>query len=452
MKPKFLQTLEAQINEVFASLPSPGERAVVRIEVPVEDGDLLGWLERQENPVKIYWSNRENSFETAGLGVAHLVGSKDEISPAALFRELEEILPTADEAVRWYGGMRFSPSLGKTSDALWEKFGAYRFVLPRFEWQRTPEGSVFVCHLVPKSDEKNREAILDELEKISFEDMSEPSAEEIDLTFKAGQSEEEWAAMVRQVLTSITAGKVQKVVLARRVEFHSPGMLSPISLVRRLRERAAACYYFCFQWDGGSAFLGATPERLYLRRGRVIESEAVAGTRPRGKSPEEDVALAEELFASSKEAEEHRLVVAYLEEALSSLCDGQVRRGKRSLIRLRTVQHLVTHFDGELASEFSDADVLTRLHPTPAVCGYPREKARDMIAALEPFDRGWYAAPVGWIGANGAEFAVGIRSGLVSRDRLFLFAGAGIVEGSVPTDEWREVESKLNSFLEAVTG
>jgi menaquinone-specific isochorismate synthase len=90
--------------------------------------------------------------------------------------------------------------------------------------------------------------------------------------------------------------------------------------------------------------------------------------------------------------------------------------------------------------------VLRALHPTPAVGGYPRGEALEEIQALEPFDRGWYAGPVGWIGAGGAEFAVGIRSGLVRGNRLTLFSGAGIVAGSVPESEWAEIEQKIGDF------
>jgi menaquinone-specific isochorismate synthase len=95
----------------------------------------------------------------------------------------------------------------------------------------------------------------------------------------------------------------------------------------------------------------------------------------------------------------------------------------------------------------TDAEVLLALHPTPAVGGYPRREALEEIRALEPFDRGWYAGPVGWIGAEGSEFAVGIRSGLVRGNSLALFSGAGIVAGSVPEDEWAEIEQKIGGFV-----
>jgi menaquinone-specific isochorismate synthase len=94
----------------------------------------------------------------------------------------------------------------------------------------------------------------------------------------------------------------------------------------------------------------------------------------------------------------------------------------------------------------TDAEVLRALHPTPAVGGYPGVEALEEIRALEPFDRGWYAGPVGWIGADAAEFAVGIRSGLVRGNTLALFSGAGIVAGSAPEGEWAEIEQKIGDF------
>jgi menaquinone-specific isochorismate synthase len=101
---------------------------------------------------------------------------------------------------------------------------------------------------------------------------------------------------------------------------------------------------------------------------------------------------------------------------------------------------------GTLQEGVSDAEVLDALHPTPAVGGYPRVEAFEEIRDLEPFDRGWYAGPVGWIGADSAEFAVGIRSGLVSGRKLSLFSGAGIVAGSTAEDEWTEIEQKIDDF------
>jgi menaquinone-specific isochorismate synthase len=115
-------------------------------------------------------------------------------------------------------------------------------------------------------------------------------------------------------------------------------------------------------------------------------------------------------------------------------------------MKLARGRHLRSKVHGTLREGVTDAVLLDALHPTPAVGGHPRDEALEEIRALETFDRGWYAGPVGWIGAEDSEFAVGIRSGLVRGGTLALFSGAGIVAGSVPDEEWAEIEQKIGDF------
>jgi len=195
------------------------------------------------------------------------------------------------------------------------------------------------------------------------------------------------------------------------------------------------------------AYLGATPERLYKRKGRKIFSEAIAGTRPRGIDEAHDRALATELMNSSKDAKEHKYVVDAIQAALAPLCKTLHPDSHVSLKKWQGSQHLVTQFEGELDSKVIDHQILSALHPTPAVAGYPIQAATEAILQLEPFNRGWYAGPVGYVGYNEAEFAVAIRSGLVQQNRLSLFAGAGIVSGSTAREEWEEIENKIGNFI-----
>jgi len=131
------------------------------------------------------------------------------------------------------------------------------------------------------------------------------------------------------------------------------------------------------------------------------------------------------------------------------LCEELEVEGGVSEMKLVSRRHLVSRVCARLRDGVTDAEVLGGLHPTPAVGGYPKRGALEGIRALEPFDRGWYAGPVGWVGADAAEFAVGIRSGLVRGRVLALFSGAGIVAGSRPEAEWAEIEQKIEDFTGA---
>ena len=167
----------------------------------------------------------------------------------------------------------------------------------------------------------------------------------------------------------------------------------------------------------------------------------------RGADSIADEALAIELLTSDKDQREHDIVRKSIRQKLHQFVDHLNVDTQASILRLANKQHLRSNVQGTLKEGVDDGMLLKRLHPTPAVGGYPTDNALPEIARIEPFNRGWYAAPVGWIGADSAQFAVGIRSGLVEGKELSLFSGAGIVRGSDPDAEWREVENKIQDFI-----
>jgi len=153
---------------------------------------------------------------------------------------------------------------------------------------------------------------------------------------------------------------------------------------------------------------------------------------------------------SDKERREHDVVVRTLAHQLEERCRHLVIEESPSLLQLRNIQHLRTRVEGLLKEDQNDASLLEALHPTPAVGGSPRDRALAWIAREEPFDRGIFAAPVGWVSYDAAEFCVGIRSGLVQGNELVLYNGSGIVRGSNPDDEWDELENKMENFLQVL--
>jgi menaquinone-specific isochorismate synthase len=264
-------------------------------------------------------------------------------------------------------------------------------------------------------------------------------------------SRTEWEQLVERALKAIGGKALEKVVLARQVKLKFTAPPSFSTILSLLAQHARNAYLFAFQPEEGVAFVGATPERLYKSLGGYVKSEALAGTRPRGISASADVNLAHDLMHNDKELREHGIVADRVRDVLGRICRDLRADPSVSLIRLHRCQHLVRRFEGILANGYTDADVLTTLHPTPAVGGHPDTPALDWLRDNEPFARGWYAGPVGWIGHDSSEFAIAIRSGLISADTLTLYAGAGILAGSVPRTEWEETESKLAAFLDVLT-
>jgi menaquinone-specific isochorismate synthase len=266
-----------------------------------------------------------------------------------------------------------------------------------------------------------------------------------------GDGEAIWTRTVRAGLERIRSGALRKIVLARTRSYTASGQLDPVSVLMRLASREIRGFRFLMEAGEGKSFLGVTPERLISRSGRIARSEAVAGTRPRGVDGVADRLLGESLLASAKDRREHELVVERVREALTS-CSTTLRiDAEPRLLRLAYVQHLATRVQAEIRTGVTDIDLVRLLHPTPAVAGAPVAAAIEALRALEPFDRGLYAGPVGVVSRDGAEIAVAIRSARIDGDRLTAYAGAGIVDGSDPADEWRETGHKLLAFERLAT-
>ena len=422
-----------------------GDR-IVRLEVPAGDMDPLRWLGSQTMRPRSFWEGREDGTSVAAVGVADVVEGSGAATGDVLLRERLALLRTEGTGARYYGGHRFDP--GRYAGEEWGAFGGYRFVLPRFELRRRGEEAVLACNLVlPRDAEKARE-LLDGAEGLLPSGQGSGPGGSLPAPESRSDSPdfEGWRRNIGAALEAFAAGEMDKVVLARRVEFGFGEDVDAVVLMENLRAATPNCFHFLVEPEEGATFVGASPERLFWREGWEVYSEAVAGTRPRSASVAGDAELRDELLGSAKDQAEHSFVRVSIKETLGALCEDLEVEDEASEMKLARGRHLVSRVRGRLGEGVTDADVLAALHPTPAVGGYPKEEALREIRALEPFDRGWYAGPVGWFGADGAEFAVGIRSGLVRGATLALYSGAGIVVGSTPEGEWAEIEQKISDF------
>lgn len=253
---------------------------------------------------------------------------------------------------------------------------------------------------------------------------------------------EKWNEMIEHSLEQIDQDLFEKVVIARRSTHTNESPLDPLEILSRLK--ATGSIHFAFQFAKEATFIGATPERLYKREGRNILTEAVAGTRKRGKTEEEDALMEKELLETPKERREFGIVKQSIEESLSPLCVTLTCEDEDSIIKTPNVQHLHNPFTGILRDGVNDDAILKALHPTAAMGGSPKGSALEYLISHEPFERGWYASPVGYVSDEKAEFAVGIRSALVEDAKLHLFAGTGIVAGSTAEQEWEELQHKTS--------
>jgi len=265
---------------------------------------------------------------------------------------------------------------------------------------------------------------------------------------RPGQDRAGWDAMVGRALAAIAAGEIGKVVLAREVLVEADRPFSRAAVLRRLAARDDGCMLYAH--DG---LVGASPELLIRRMRWLAVSCPLAGTVARGgASPTREAERLAGLVASEKDAAEHRFVVEAVAGTLARVA-SRLTVHPRSLIRLATVAHLATRIELDLARPGHDAlELAGLLHPTPAVAGTPTGRALELLAALEPFERGRYGGPVGWVDwAGDGEWAVALRGAELTGHRARLVAGAGIVAGSDAASEWAETEAKLAAMLSVLT-
>ena len=256
---------------------------------------------------------------------------------------------------------------------------------------------------------------------------------------------------VEAILEGMAGDPLQKVVLAHHLEVQVQKPFNVRQSLQNLRCYYPDCYLFCWANAQGTNFMGASPERLLRLNQRHLQTEALAGSVPRGSTPQESRHFAQGLLTNPKERHEHQLVVDFIVEQLQTLGIYPQRSGLPKVRQLSHIQHLHTDITATLTPQLHPLEVLAQLHPTPAVAGVPRDLACDYIRRYEPCDRSLYAAPLGWIdGSGNCEFIVGIRSALLHHDRARLMAGAGIVKGSVPQREIAEVKLKLQTMLRSL--
>ncbi len=342
---------------------------------------LINWLKSKPTP-RYYWCGR------AGYGV--LQESKTPIAGSL-------------------GLLRFDDS--RASDELWAPFGESRFIVPK-ELRLDTEQAKIPCL---------RQGFCRQAPNPSFS----------------------FDSAVEQALSKIQSNQLEKLVLAQRRTLISPHPINPFTLLERLQAYFPNAHHFLYEPEPGLAFVGASPEQLYQRSGSKIQSEAQAGTRIRGQTPQEDQLLGQELLDSPKDHREHQIVIDNILSALEQICLDYGITEAKHICKLPNVQHLKTKLAGILKNSVCDQEILAALHPTAAVCGWPIAPAFDTLRQLEGFDRGFYTGALGYVSDPGSEFNVAIRGAVIKNCELIAFAGAGIVAGSNAQDEQQEIDNKM---------
>jgi salicylate biosynthesis isochorismate synthase len=452
-----------------AARPADGFRGL-RLPAHLDPDRLLDDVERWD--VSASYSRLDRGLSLVAVGEAGRAElGADARGPGALRAGVAMLLSAPLEAAapalrpRLLGGVSFAaaadPGSLSSRDAEssrpavpWSSFGRGTLLLPELLFVRD-EGETGVV-LAPGVGAERLEELLPALEGHGA--TGQNGAGRMDEAAAAGSAahvacdidRERWLASVARVAGEVRDGLYEKAVLATCRELVAGAPIDRGRALRRLRADYPDCHLFSVT-RGDATFLGASPELLVSVAQGELRALGLAGSARRGVDAADDERRGLELQASAKDRIEHEIVVRAIREALLPASRWLRAPNQPALLRLPNIQHLATEVRGQVSPGVDVLDLVERLHPTPAVGGWPTERALGVIAEHERFDRGWYAGPVGWLDAAGdGEFAVALRSALVHRERAWLFAGAGIMGDSEPADELAEVELKFRPLAEAL--
>lgn len=369
--------------------------------------------------------------------------------------------------VRFFGGFSFREE--HVAAGVWEGFPRAVFVLPAAELEWSGQAMTLTVQALapagadPRSVGRALEARVEELRQ-GLEGGSAPAGSGGESVPTAGEdagapgaqldssSREAFESGVRTILDAIREGRLRKAVLARMLDVSLPDPVDPAHLLARLRTANRAAHVFLLEPVSGAVLAGAAPEVVASLRGSAFRATAVAGSIGRGRDAEEDEALGRRLLASVKDREEQEVTLREMIRVLESRVErpGGIEAEPHLLV-LPRIQHLESEIEGRARPGETILGLVSALHPTPAVCGLPREVALELLGEVEPFQRGWYAGPVGWFDTEGnGEFVPALRSAVGAGRHWRLLAGAGIVPGSAPAPEWEETTMKLQPALRAL--
>jgi anthranilate synthase component 1 len=294
-------------------------------------------------------------------------------------------------------------------------------------------------------------AKIDFLERELERNLSRPERRDpAPLEVHANQTREEFEASVRTIQEDIAAGEIYQAVLSQR--FDATTESSPFDVYRALRHINPSPYMFFIRM-GPSAIIGASPEMLVRVEGRHVETHPIAGTRRRGKTPDEDQRLADELRRNEKERAEHVMLVDLGRNDIGRVSEiGSVRVSQfMALEKYSHVMHLVSRVEGRLAEDRDRLDALVATFPAGTLTGAPKIRAMQIIGGLEPTRRGLYGGAVGYLDfAGNLDFCIAIRTIGMRDGRADMQAGAGIVADSVPEAEYEETRDKAQALIQAL--
>lgn len=409
---------------------------------------------------RFYWQNREKTFTLVGLGHAYVIQNDQNQSRFDAveqeWKQLTKNIVQEEQDLQpiLFGGFTFDPQNEVKGE--WANFPQSYFAVATHQLVlRNDKAYVSINLITDKPDSaktfdalrKERDHLIHAAQVKELKTYSKPEMTSYEEPYK-----EAYLASIGKVTSLIKNQQAQKVVIARSLALQFKEAVTSPQILSHVVHEQPESYLFGLE-HGSMLFFGASPERLVKVDNGKAFSSCVAGSIKRGKTAEEDEALGQSLLNDTKNRGEHHYVVEMISQTFDKNCTEVKLPKQPKLLKIRDIQHLYTPVEGTLAREATILQLVKHLHPTPALGGVPRKEAMEIIRQYEPMNRGLYAAPIGWLDADGnGEFAVAIRSAALIENNAYLYAGGGIVADSEPILEYEETLVKFRPMLRALGG
>jgi|CZKP01.1.fsa_nt_gi menaquinone-specific isochorismate synthase len=343
------------------------------------------------------------------------------------------------------GGTKFNT--GKNTDE-WIDFADNDWFIPQFLFYQKDKDFWFVLNFIVDVNYSIEDQInslckpIDKLLNENFELLKETAK----LKFCPAEREgEKWNSLISDSISKIEEGLFRKVVISRRIiaEINQSPLFNHI--LEKLQDNYKNCTAFLYKSEN-SVLFGATPEQLLKFGGNEIEFDALAGSAKRGDTEEYDKEIACNLLNDIKNNEEHNHVIEFIKNSSSKYVKN-FRQFPTVIKKFSNIQHIYTPIKAELKFREQIYKLVDDIFPTPAICGYPKELSFNYIIENENFDRGLFSGIIGFISQGEMDLVVAIRSALLNNNKLYIYAGCGIVKGSDPISEFEETEIKMKPIL-----
>lgn len=462
-------------DRTIETTTSPAQRLVTHAR-SLERALPADFLARYRGGPRGFWARADRWVAHAGRVACIRIDGEDENRFGAVRRAaarlaegaLPEGLGEGAEPPRFYGGFSFREDHGisdlaaaRNGEEVWAAFPSALFHLPAVELARGGSGSIRLRVRASLGRGEDVEEVRAHLAEVADAVERSLSVEEAGAKADTGPGRsvvarreterDAWEAAVARALDAVARGRLTKAVLARTLDLTLDEPVDPARIALALWGQSRGTHAFFFEPEPGRCLVGAAPEAVASVREGLFHATAVAGSIRCGRNADERERSAEKLLGSRKDREEQRMVVEDMARRLAPLAEEVRVQAEPHVLTLARIQHLETVIRARIPADRHVLDLLRALHPTPAVCGVPRDASLDFLRRHEPFERGWYSGPVGWFDTDGdGIFVPALRTAAVRGPRWRLFAGAGVVDGSDPPGEWDETGIKFEPVLRAL--